>query len=199
MERPTSDIRACKASHGALVEAVAALADDVIAGPSRLAGWTVGHVLTHLARNADGFVGHLEGARRGEVVDQYAGGREGRDDDIEAGAARSPATIVADVAATAVALDAALETLPGDCWARHARMITGVEVPVALVPFLRWREVEIHLVDLGIGYGPEDWPGALVERLVPEVVAGLSSRTDQRALLAWGLGRGPAPDLRPWP
>ncbi|MET0910545.1 MAG: maleylpyruvate isomerase N-terminal domain-containing protein, partial [Ilumatobacteraceae bacterium] len=42
--------------------------------PSLLPGWTRGHVLTHIARNADSFVRLLEAAGRGEVVTQYAGG-----------------------------------------------------------------------------------------------------------------------------
>ena len=33
---------------------IADLTDDGARGPSRLPGWTRGHVLTHLGRNADG-------------------------------------------------------------------------------------------------------------------------------------------------
>ena len=54
--------------------------------PSLLPEWTRGHVLTHIARNADSFVRVLEAARRGEVVTQYEGGVAGRNADIEAGA-----------------------------------------------------------------------------------------------------------------
>ena len=40
--------------------------------------WSVGHVMTHLARNAEAMVRRVEAATRGEVIDQYAGGVEGR-------------------------------------------------------------------------------------------------------------------------
>ncbi len=43
-------------------------------GPSLLPEWSDGHVLTHLARNADSVVRRMEGAARGELVDQYPGG-----------------------------------------------------------------------------------------------------------------------------
>ncbi len=51
--------------------------------------WTVGHVLTHLARNAESHVRMLEGATMGEALEQYAGGYDQRAADIEAGADRS--------------------------------------------------------------------------------------------------------------
>ena len=38
-----------------LLATAGALTGAQVAGPSRLPGWTRGHVLTHLARNADGF------------------------------------------------------------------------------------------------------------------------------------------------
>ena len=56
--------------------------------PSLLPGWSRGHLLTHIARNADSFVRVLEAARRGEAVTQYEGGGAGRNADIEAGASR---------------------------------------------------------------------------------------------------------------
>ena len=81
-----------------VAEAHAALDDhlDAMSGssgadpalPSLLPEWTRGHVLTHIARNADSFVRVLEAARRGEVVTQYEGGVASRNADIEAGASR---------------------------------------------------------------------------------------------------------------
>jgi len=38
-------------------------------------------------------------------------------------------------------------------------------VGLAPLPFRRWREVEVHLVDLGIGLTPADWPQELVDRV----------------------------------
>ena len=61
------------------------LDDADLAAPSRLPGWTRGHVLAHLARNADGCVNLLTWARTGIETPQYASD-ERRDADIETGA-----------------------------------------------------------------------------------------------------------------
>lgn len=198
MGAPTEDIAGCKAAHARLVAVVAELADDAVGRPSLLPDWTVGHVLTHLARNADSVLRRLDGAARGEVVDQYPGGHAGRAAEIEAGAGRSAGVLVADVLRTAADVDAAFDALPSDRWGALARGVSGVESPVSALPAQRWREVEVHLVDLGLGYLPTDWPPKLVDGWLRELLAGLPDRTDPRALLAWALGRGPAPAPKPW-
>lgn len=51
------------AASQARVDAVAAgLCDAAVRAPSRSPGWTVGHVLTHVARNADSHVRRTEAA-----------------------------------------------------------------------------------------------------------------------------------------
>src|SRR5919206_1227017 len=84
-------------SHGRVVSTLSGLTDTAARRPSLLPGWTVGHVATHLARNADSHVRLLEAARRGEVADQYPGGAAQREAEIEAGAGRPAAELVADV------------------------------------------------------------------------------------------------------
>ena len=42
------------AAHAALGQALDVLTDEQVRSPFLLPGWSVGHVLTHLARNADG-------------------------------------------------------------------------------------------------------------------------------------------------
>ena len=69
-------------------------------------------MLTHVARNADSVVRRLEGAARGELLDQYAGGLEQRRADIEAGAGRPAAELVADVVATSAAVARVMAELP---------------------------------------------------------------------------------------
>ena len=59
-------------------DAAAGLDDARLHEPSRLAGWSRGHVLSHLARNADALVNLLAWARTGVESRMYAtaGGRE---------------------------------------------------------------------------------------------------------------------------
>lgn len=65
---PTAAIELCRSAHARLAEAVDGLTDEQVRSPSRLPGWTIGHVLTHLARNADGHALRLDGALRGDDV-----------------------------------------------------------------------------------------------------------------------------------
>ena len=147
-----------KKSHIRLGMTITRLTDDDARRPSLLPGWTVGHVLTHLARNADSHVRLLEGAARGEVADQYAGGDAQRAADIEAGAGRPAAELVADVLEAAARLERTWENTPEEVWRiGEGRVSSGVWA-VAELPFRRWREVEVHHVDLDLGYGPADWP-----------------------------------------
>ena len=72
--------------------------DDAIASSeSALPGWTRGHVLTHLARNADSHTRMIDAAKNGESVAQYPGGFAQRESEIEAGAFRSAADLLADL------------------------------------------------------------------------------------------------------
>ena len=50
--RPQIVIDGATAAHAVLVDRIRRLTADEIRRPSLLTGWTVGHVLTHLARNA---------------------------------------------------------------------------------------------------------------------------------------------------
>jgi maleylpyruvate isomerase len=95
-------------------------------------------------------------------------------------------------------VDAILDEVPDDGWDRLSRTVDGVLRPARAVVFSRWREVVVHHTDLGLGFSVADWPPALVSLWLPDALAGLPARTDPSALLAWTVGRGPAPDLQPW-
>src|SRR5690348_7066390 len=56
----------------------------------------------------------------------------------------------------------------------------------------------VHLVDLGLEYNSRDWPPALIDRMLPDLVGGLPGRADARELAAWLLGRGSVPQPPPW-
>lgn len=195
---PSATIEGCRLTHATLDEQIASLTDTDCRAPSALPGWSRAHVLTHMARNADSVLRRLDGAMRDVIADQYAGGEAGRAEEIESGATRSVAELIEDVRVSSAAVDAAFAAMPAEAWHRLGRGVSGKEHPVSALPFQRWREVECHLVDLDIGYESSGWPAELVELWLPHVTQDLWKRTDPHALLAWGLNRGPAPELRPW-
>jgi maleylpyruvate isomerase len=198
------------ASHRGLEDMLGGgLGDLDAAAPSLLPGWTIGHVLTHLARNADSMTWVLESAERGELVERYPGGVEGRNADIEAGAGRPAAEQVADVTASDERLDAAIAAHTR--WDGRSRELAGRVIPVGELLFLRWREVEVHRYDLGLGYRFEDWPAAYARTELNELTMRWNARrpmgltglpAEALALpeperLAWLLGRLEIPGLPP--
>lgn len=195
---PTQDIEGVRASHRTLVDEIARLTEDDIRKPSLLPDWTVAHVLAHIARNADSVVRRLQGAIDDVVVDQYAGGSQGRAREIEQSASLSVSELVEHVRSSADAVDAIAPTVPDEAWDRPFRDSDGHERPARYAIYSRWREAEIHLVDLGLGYTPKRWPEAFVARCLPDIVRDLPKRTDPSALMAWAIGRGPAPDVGDW-
>lgn len=199
MPVPTRDLNCLPTAHARLLATLAHLTDDQARSPSRLPGWTVGHVITHLARNADSVTRRLAGAERGEVVDQYPGGPDGRAREIDDGASRPAAELVADLRHAQERLEAQAQAMPDDAWDGVTRDVHGTEQPAWQLPFSRWREVEVHHVDLGLGYEPADWPETLVTAWLPSVLETLPDRTEPATLLAWAVGRGEPPYLAPWP
>jgi maleylpyruvate isomerase len=195
---PELEIAACQAAHARLRATVEHLAEEDMRRPSVLPGWTVAHALTHLARNAGSIVRRLEGARRGELVPQYEGGSEGRAAEIARDVQRPGAAVLADLLTASASVDDALRDFRDDAWDRPILLGSGEQRPAAHLPASRWREVEVHHVDLGLGYTHEDWDDAFVSRFLPGVMAAVPERADARALLAWGFGRGAAPVLAPW-
>ena len=131
------------------------------AAPSALPGWTVGHVLTHLARNADGLAGIVEGAAHGERRAMYPHGAAGREADIEAGAARSLDELRADVRDAGARLAAGWAALDGLGWQGSGIALSG-ERPVADTPLLRAAEVTVHRFDIDPEHTHDRWPALYV-------------------------------------
>ena len=132
--------------------------DDQARGPSRLPGWSRGHVLTHLARNADGIRNMVEGAIVGEERDMYPGGADRRAADIDAGADRSADALVEDFMGASAALDDAWQRMPDGAWERLGVTIAYGPTKVRTMVWGRRRELLVHLVDLDLGVTPADLP-----------------------------------------
>ncbi len=189
-----------------LLTAAAQLNNAAAAEPSRLPGWSRGHIVAHLARNADALVNVLEGRP------MYVSA-EARDADIERDAPRPLDVQLADLRASAARFQAA-GAVPAD-WSRTVELRNGVTDSAACVPFRRWAEVELHHVDLGIGYELEDLPTEFVEREIDFLAERFSGHKDvpSTGLAAdngrvWTTGgeaeggpivvEGPAADLLGW-
>jgi maleylpyruvate isomerase len=163
-----------------LLASAAALTDAGMREPSLLPGWTRGHVLTHIARNADGLGNLLRWARTGTEIPMYASA-QARAADIEAGAGRPAAELAGDVRASAAAFAAETASVPDEAWTVKVRALAGPPFAAFGVLARRLSEVEIHHVDLAAGYGPANWPAGFVDDTLPGVAGSFAGRTDTPA------------------
>jgi maleylpyruvate isomerase len=184
---PQLALEGARHAHARLLHDAASITDAQARAASRLPGWSVGHVLTHLARNADSHTGMFEAAARGTIADQYPGGMAQRTGDIEAGAARTATALLADLRGACARLDQVWTDTDDQAWALgQGRTGTADEVSLAELVFRRWREVEVHHADLGLGFGWPDWSDAYVDleldraaaRLVHRLPAGVALRLE---------------------
>jgi maleylpyruvate isomerase len=210
---PEEDLRRVDDAHRRFLAAIVALTDLDVRRPSLLPGWSIGHVLTHVARNADSHRRRTEAAARGALVDQYPGGYAGRAAEIEEGAGRTADELVDDVGASGASMDAAWRATAAAAWAVASRDVGGVQRALSALPSRRWQELEVHLVDLDIGVTHRDWPDDFVAVWLPRLRSTLPARLaegsgrpaprvlDDRDELAWLYGRLVRPDLpslAPW-
>lgn len=201
---PQLDLAGARAAHARLSASLDAVTDDVARRPSLLPDWTVGHLLTHLARNADGITGIFEAAAEGRVADQYPGGQEQRRADIEAGAHRPAAELVADVRDAAARLERTWQATPDAAWARGTGRTARGELGLAEIVFRRWREVEVHHADLGLDFTWRDWSTEYVDleldrqlnALAPRLPDDLALRVEATdALGVWIVETVPRPPV----
>ncbi|MFK8910239.1 maleylpyruvate isomerase family mycothiol-dependent enzyme [Streptomyces sp. YS-3] len=149
------DLASVREATERLLTAAGKMDNAALAEPSRLPGWSRGHVLAHLARNADALVNVLAGRPMYESA-------EARDADIARDAARPLDVHLADLRESAARFQE--EGARSADWSRTVELRNGVLDQAARIPFRRLIEVELHHVDLGTGYELEDLPDEFVRR-----------------------------------
>ena len=162
-----------------VVETAASLRNDAVLAPSLCEGWSRGHVLAHIARNADALSRVCAVALTGEPGTMYAS-QQARDDEIEAGARRPAAAQAADILESAERLAPLLARLgPEHADVHVERVPGGPTLPVERVPFMRLRELVFHHVDLDACFRFDRVAPELVDLFLAEAVERL--RTDDQA------------------
>lgn len=166
---------------------LASLSEDDYRAPSGLPDWSRKHLVAHLSGNAEAIGNLIRWAATGEPTPMYAS-PEARNAAIQAGAGQSGPELTAAFNATAQALASAMDTLTEDQW--NADVVTGQgrTVPASEAPWLRAREVMVHVVDLQTGVGFDDLPAAFLVALCDDIVA-------KRDAAAGSEAEGPALEL----
>ena len=198
------------------------LDDEATRAASALPEWSRGHVLSHLARNAEGLAKLATWAETGVETPMY-GSREARARDIDAGAGRSAAALLEDLETTSARLAARFEALTPSADRAVLMLGSGARIDGWELPLVRIRELEVHHVDLDCGYTVDDWSEPFCRRTLDQVCAGFAARPEMPIgwlvtesgerwrvgpgdvslggplthLLGWLLGRWPGDDLVP--
>jgi maleylpyruvate isomerase len=182
--------------------AIGGLGEPELRAPSALPGWSRAHVLAHVARNADGLQNLLVWANTGVETPMYASA-EARERDIEAGARRAAADLLADFVASAGRFEQYAAAMPDDAWAREARNRQGAPVTGAVVARMRLSELTIHLADLDRGYDLDRvlaLLGPLTEDVVQNAVTARGAQLPALRLAAdgfeWTMGAAPKTTVR---
>ncbi|MEU9038542.1 maleylpyruvate isomerase family mycothiol-dependent enzyme [Streptomyces sp. NPDC048352] len=149
------DLASVREATDRLLTAVAKMDNASLSEESHLPGWTRGHILAHLARNADALVNVFEGRP------MYESGAA-RDADIERDSGRPLEEHLTDLRDSAARFLATTEAAQD--WQRTVELRNGITDLAANVPFRRLVEVELHHVDLNIGYGLSDLPEEFTDR-----------------------------------
>jgi maleylpyruvate isomerase len=179
-----------------LEQTASGLDDQSIQAPSLCEGWRRAHVLSHLARNADG-LGNLVGwAVTGTPVAMYES-PQARETDIEAGSTRSAREILTDLTESAERFAVSAPGLAGPPEQAEVEMRAERRVLGGQLPTLRLLEVVFHHVDLDAGYTFADADPGFVRRSIANAVTRMESRSARPSILLrgdsgdrWSLGDG---------
>ncbi|MFI6048923.1 maleylpyruvate isomerase family mycothiol-dependent enzyme [Streptomyces violascens] len=218
VSRVLDDVRSSAAR---LDATLASMTDQQASQPSALAGWSRGHVVTHLARSADAYHWLLTLARTGAEPGPRADAAA-LDRALREGAVRDGAALVADLRISLDRLFDAAESMPAERWTTLVAALAGWRHPAWFTLQRCRRELETHHADLDLGYTSANWPTEYVTWALDGTAAALAaqhfavaridaedlgrswtlSATGPRvsgsghALLAWLAGRGGASRLR---
>jgi maleylpyruvate isomerase len=168
------------------------------ADPSGLPDWTRGHVVGHLAGNAEGLQNLVTWVETGEITPMYPS-REARAAEIERRSQLPWTDLLDEFRSLSADLTSRLEAAEGPLKVREVTLGSGSGVEAWELPAVRMREVEIHHVDLADGYRATDWPDTFVLRTLSRLTPFFESRRDvpistMRATdtgRAWSVGSGP--------
>jgi len=179
-----------------LIRTAGDLDDQAMRHASLCEGWTRAHVLSHIARNADGLGNLASWAVTGTPLAMYDS-PEARDADIALGATRGAQEILTDLEDSAARFAAAAMGLVGppeqaEVEMRHGRRVLGGQLPT-----LRLMEVVIHHVDLDAGYTFADADPGFVRRAIRNAVERMKASGNAPAISlrgdngdTWSVGEG---------
>lgn len=162
-------------------QGIDSLHDRDFTEPSMLPGWTRAHVIAHISLNARAHLNLVRWATTGIETPMYSS-MEQRAADIEAAAKHSPAQLRQEFHDSALAWEEGFNAVFDETWDAQVRSAAGQPMKLAMVPWLRSREVMIHSLDLGSSVTWADIPDEYSRLLITNIVKDRTRRAESRAL-----------------
>ena len=159
--------------------------DDEIREASALPGWTRAQVYAHLRGVSSAVARQLDFAKRGELIEMYDGGADGRNADIARHAALEKPELLAALEQSLGQLAAAVDALDDQDLAARVSYRDGTVVDALQAG---WRELVIHHADLLIGFSSQNWSTGFSRHLFEFLEARIPEKT---RLVLQPLGQQP--------
>ncbi len=160
---------------------VAQLSDSDLRLPSRLPGWTVGHVLAHIALNAEALSRVLEAIAQQREAFMYESSKQ-RDLDIDALSGATQAAILDRIRTSNHRFDQVVAACDSQLLASATFRRAPGSDPFSASDLLarRLREVEVHAADCGHrSYTYESWSDAFVDAELATLIPTAASRVSE--------------------
>jgi len=153
---------------------------DMLLAPSLLPGWARATIAAHLTWVADRYVAMTADALAGRATTTYPGGPAQRDASLRALEDATAEQALIRFEAASAALADAWRHLGDRQWATtmHERHIGPMRL--SRLTALRLTELEVHHVDLDVGYRVTDWPAAFTRICLPLRIAWLDAHHRRR-------------------
>ncbi|MFE9468236.1 maleylpyruvate isomerase family mycothiol-dependent enzyme [Streptomyces virginiae] len=154
-----------------------ALTDLETRAPWTLAGWTRGHVITHLAHSIDAYGWMLAVARTG-IEPAPSTDAKSLARTVREGADRAAAELATDLRSRLAHLAEDATSMPVERWDTLVTVLAGWRHPAWYTLHRCWRELETHHVDLNgyrAGYRATDWPSTYVTWALDDTITALAA------------------------
>lgn len=148
------------------------LSDEELRGPSLLPGWTRGHLVGHVAANAQGMSRLVNWGCTGVEQPMFAS-RDARNQEIEDLSRLNIEELIKlhqqGVHALNQAWDEA-EAIGDQAWDYRVKNAHGVEMPMRRTLWMRSREVWVHTTDINNGAHFEQIPDIMLRGIMAEIL-----------------------------
>lgn len=155
--------------------ALGTLDRDSFHGPSLLGGWTRATIAAHLTWVAERYVAMTGDVLAGVPSTTYPGGAGQRAASLSGFDRVAPDEGARRLLAASEDLARCWRRLDGGSWATTFRETRIGPMRLSRLVALRLTELEVHHVDLGLGYRVADWPAAFVDTCLPLRLSWLGS------------------------